>query len=58
MLFFRGREPGTHIPRGEPERDPDRLSRGWRIDQIQEARFETHFNADGPSICLLSIKRI
>ena len=59
MLCFSDREPGTS--------GPHRVSRnvirsafrdGWRIDQIQEARFETHIHAEGALAWLVSITRI
>ena len=59
MLCFSDREAGTSGPHRVSRKEIRSAFRdGWRIDQIQEARFETHIHAEGALAWLVSITRI
>ena len=58
MLCFSEMEPGDWGPRRVTQREiREAFDRGWRVDSIQEARFETNLGPEGCRAWLSSITR-
>jgi 2-polyprenyl-3-methyl-5-hydroxy-6-metoxy-1,4-benzoquinol methylase len=59
MLCFSEHEPGSHGPRRVTQSEiRDTFSKGWKINYIREAEFETMFDAEGVKAWLSSITRL
>ncbi len=58
MLCFSEMEPGDWGPRRVTQREiREAFARGWRVDSIREARFETNLGPEGCGAWLSSITR-
>jgi len=59
MLCFSENEPGTCGPRRVTQAEiRATFSKGWKINYIREAEFESTFGADGVKAWLSSITRL
>ena len=58
MLCFSEREPGGWVPRRVTQQEiREVFDRGWKVDSIREARFETNLGPEGCRAWLSSITR-